>query len=60
MIMSYAIQDILLYLKNIVMLIEYLMLKTQNPIVGMCLHWEEQQSHGILKTNDYCQIHNGI
>ena len=46
MIISYSIQDILLYLKNIVMLIEYLMLKTQNLIVGMCLHWEEQQTHG--------------
>ena len=31
-------QDILLYFKDIMMLIGYLMLKTQNLIVVMCLH----------------------
>ena len=29
-----------MYLKDTVMLIGYLMLKTQNPIVVMSLHWE--------------------
>ena len=28
------------------MLIGYQMLKTQNPRVVMCSHWDEQQSHG--------------
>ena len=46
MIMGCTITDILLYLKDTMMLIRYLTLKTQNPKVVMCLHWEEQQSHG--------------
>ena len=37
-IMGYTIQDILLYLKVTVMKTGYQMLKTQNPIVVMCLH----------------------
>ena len=36
--MGCTTQDILLYLKDTVMLIGYLMLKTQNPIVVMSLH----------------------
>ena len=44
--MDCIVLDILLYLKDKVMLIRYLMLKIQNPRVVMCLHWEEQQSHG--------------
>ena len=47
--MSCTILDILMYFKNIVMLIGYLMLKTQYPIVVMCSHWEEQQFHGNPK-----------
>ena len=39
-------QDILLYLKDTVLLIGYLMIKTQNPIVIMSLHWEVQRYHG--------------
>ena len=38
MTMGYTTQDILLYLKDTVMLIGYLMLKTQNPIMIMSLH----------------------
>ena len=38
MTMGYTIQDILLYLKDTVILIGYLMLKTQNPRVIMSLH----------------------
>ena len=44
--MGCTVQDIILYLKDTTMLIGYLMLNTQNLIVVMCLHWEEQQSHG--------------
>lgn len=44
--MSCTLQDIMLYLKNIVMQIGYQMLKTQNTIMVMCLHCNEQQSLG--------------
>ena len=44
--MGYIILDTQLYLKAIVMLTEYLMLKTQNPKVDMYLLWVEQQFHG--------------
>ena len=37
---------ILLYLKDTVMLIGYLMLKTRNPKVVICSHWEVHQSRG--------------
>ena len=43
-LMDCTILDILLYLKDIVMLIGYLMLKIQNPKVVMS-YWEEQQCH---------------
>ena len=46
MIIGCIIQDILFYLKDTLMLIGSLMLKTKNPKVSMCLHWEKQQSHG--------------
>ena len=44
--MGCTIQDTLWYLKDIVMLIGYPMLKTPNLIVVMCLHLEVEQSHG--------------
>ena len=46
MIMGYTKQDIFLFLKVTVMQVGYQMLKTQNLIVIMCLHYGEQQSHG--------------
>ena len=38
MIMGCTILDILMYLKDTMMLVRYMMLKTQNPRVVMCSH----------------------
>ena len=38
MIMGWTMQDILLYLKDTIMVIGYRMLKNQNPRVVMCLY----------------------
>ena len=52
--------DMLLSLKDTMMLIGYLMLKTKNPKV-LCVYIKRSNSlMEILKTNGYCQIHDGI
>ena len=47
--MDCTILDILLYLKDTMMLIEYIMLKTQNPKVVIYSHWRSNISWKSLK-----------